>query len=498
MVCFVVANPLDLRIFEVFVSGPFSSWTHVSLKKHVVFLHGYKHGPSCSKKSAVFPRHLGSPDRTMVSMACTTKAPGAAFLQVKTNSSQANFSNSAAGHDKNWKGWRLLNFTRKMPIVMVGWDKLWGELTWKFFLEKYIASFESYTRNKLTVDTTPPIWLMNQQNRKLTQLGIQTNKSRCLMQKMLSKSCIKGKRLSSKIFSQKLRLLRDCFKQKKWQQQMFFSTEKKVRIYFGILLGGLFCFSVWLVFVCVCYWFSILVLIFSLFSIGFPCFWIFHCFSCVFLTLPLFSIRVSLVALVFPLVLLCFPYVFIGFLVFSWFLCVFISVFLHVFLLLVFSTGFWFYCIFLTAILFLLWICFICFPLSLVVFHIPEFLFFPPSVFVHCPHSFLLQHMVAAGCCCWWWWWLLLLSWSFLWADSRCVCQWCCCLAVATWTSSGAPIIKKSGRGARAGGAGGGRSAFPRNAFQVARCCLCAFAFVVFVHWSNVTTKNVVVTNSRL
>ena len=31
-----------------------------------------------------------------------------------------------------------------------------------------------------------------------------------------------------------------------------------------------------------------------------------------------------------------------------------------------------------------------CFPLSLVVLHISDF--FPPLVFVHCPHSCLLQH----------------------------------------------------------------------------------------------------------
>ena len=65
-------------------------------------------------------------------------------------------------------------------------------------------------------------------------------------------------------------------------------------------------------------------------------------------------------------------------------------------------------------------------------------------------------------CCCWWrWWWWWLLSWSFLWADSHCACQWCCCPIVA------GPTIKKK----RVAGAGGGRSASPRNAFHVAHCC---------------------------
>ena len=143
------------------------------------------------------------------------------------------------------------------------------------------------------------------------------------------------------------------------------------------------------------------------FSIGFPSFSsLFLCFPLVFVGVPCFSI-------VFPAcssLCLCFSfgfrwlslflsigfassYVFIGFLVFSWFLCVFILVFLHVFLFLMFSTGFWFYCIFLSVLLFLPWICFIWFHLSLVVLHIPDFLFLPPLVFVHCPHSFLLQHI---------------------------------------------------------------------------------------------------------
>ena len=40
--------------------------------------------------------------------------------------------------------------------------------------------------------------------------------------------------------------------------------------------------------------------------------------------------------------------------------------------------------------------------------------------------------------------------------------------------AAGGQPLKKAG-----GGAGGGRSASPRNAFHVARRCLCAFASVV-------------------
>ena len=44
----------------------------------------------------------------------------------------------------------------------------------------------------------------------------------------------------------------------------------------------------------------------------------------------------------------------------------------------------------------------------------------------------------------------------------------------------------------RVGGAGGGRSASPRNAFHVVRRCLCALASVV-VDWHNVIVEKTVV-----
>ena len=81
------------------------------------------------------------------------------------------------------------------------------------------------------------------------------------------------------------------------------------------------------------------------------------------------------------------------------------------------------YCIFLIVLLFFSWICFIGFPVSLVFY---GFLtsscilwFFPALVFVHCPHSFLLQLMWlvlvvvvgGGGCCCFG------AFMYFLWAD---------------------------------------------------------------------------------
>ena len=80
-----------------------------------------------------------------------------------------------------------------------------------------------------------------------------------------------------------------------------------------------------------------------------------------------------------------------------------------------FSIGFLvLYCILLTVVLFLPWMCFIGFPVSLVVLHLPVYcVFFRALVFVHCPHSFLLQLIGLAlvvvavvvgggggGCCC--------------------------------------------------------------------------------------------------
>ena len=87
------------------------------------------------------------------------------------------------------------------------------------------------------------------------------------------------------------------------------------------------------------------------------------------------------------------------------------------------------YCIFLIVLLFLPWICFIGFPVSLVFFTSPCILwFFPALVFVHCPHSFLLQLIClvlvvvvvvggggggggGGGCCCFG------TFMYFLWAD---------------------------------------------------------------------------------
>ena len=87
------------------------------------------------------------------------------------------------------------------------------------------------------------------------------------------------------------------------------------------------------------------------------------------------------------------------------------------------------YCMFLIVLLFLPWICLIGFPVSLVFLHLPVYyVFFPALVFVHCPHSFLLQLIClvlvvvvvvggggggggGGGCCCFG------TFMYFLWAD---------------------------------------------------------------------------------
>ena len=282
-----------------------------------------------------------------------------------------------------------------------------------------------------------------------------------------------------------------------------------------------FCFfSVWLAFPCVFHWFSFIFLTcpcfpsvfrgfhcfsigftsFSsfvlLFSIGFPWFslFFFHCFACIFLTFPWFSIWFSLVVFVLPLVLLrfvTFSLVLLHFhnfsvlFNFSCFSCFPASCVFH-----------WFFA------LSSLFCCFYLGCVSLVfLFHWLSYIFlyivvFPALVFVHCPHAFLLQLIwlvlvqlllflvvvvVAA----------LVLSCTFcgLTAESPYdyACQWCCCLAVATWSNSRGPTIKKGGWGARGEGLPS-----PRNAFHAARRCLCAFASVV-LDWHNVIVEKKVV-----
>ena len=177
-----------------------------------------------------------------------------------------------------------------------------------------------------------------------------------------------------------------------------FKVVKGLGFYF--FFGMFFCFSVWLAFPCVFHCFSFIFLTCPLFSVGFPWFslffhWFyfissfFRCFPLVFLGFPcffpLFCLHFPHFPLVFHLVFvscLCssigfasFRYVFIGFIAFSSFLCAFLTlVFFHVFLLLVFSIGFLvLYCILLTVLLFLPWMCFIGFPVSLVVLHLPVY-----------------------------------------------------------------------------------------------------------------------------
>ena len=153
------------------------------------------------------------------------------------------------------------------------------------------------------------------------------------------------------------------------------------------------------------------------------------------------------------------------------------------------------YCIFLIVLLFLPWICLIGFPVSLVFLHLPVYCGF----FLH----WFLFIVLTLFCCNLYAWCLLLLLLLLLLVVVvvvvvavlvlSCIfcglkaenhydyaCQWCCCLAVAAWSSSRGPTIKKR----RVGGAGGGRSASPRNAFHVARRCLRAF-----VDWHNVVVE---------
>ena len=155
------------------------------------------------------------------------------------------------------------------------------------------------------------------------------------------------------------------------------------------------------------------------------------------------------------------------------------------------------YCIFLIVLLLLPWICFIGFPVSLVFLHLPVYYGF----FLH----WFLFIVLTLFCCNLCGWCLLLLvvvvvvavlvlSCIFcgLTAESHCdyACQWCCCLAVATWSSSRGPTIKKR----RVGGAGGGRSASPamRSMLRVVVCVrllidtmlsLKKTSFVAFVAW---------------
>ena len=171
-------------------------------------------------------------------------------------------------------------------------------------------------------------------------------------------------------------------------------------------------FSVWLAFPCIFHWFSFIFLTFPLFSTSF-------CWFSFFLQLffPHFPSFSSLC--------LCFPS---GFrwlsLSFHWFCFVFL---IHVFIcFLVFAISLCFYfscpscfpvsCVAQASFGFTAFSSlFFCFylgyasfvsPFSLVVLPVPEFLFFPPLVFVRCPHFFLLQHIlllllvVGGGCCC--------------------------------------------------------------------------------------------------
>ena len=200
---------------------------------------------------------------------------------------------------------------------------------------------------------------------------------------------------------------------------------------------------------------------------------------------------------------LCFPLVFLHFphfsFVFPWFRCFSLS-FLHfphfafvfhpVFVgWPCFSIGFasfslrvhWFSCIFLISLCFYLDFP-SCFPVSCV-FH--GFLGFTASssLFFCCTLDMLHLFPLVTGCLTYSWI-LVVSSIGFCSLCSVFPVEWCCCLTVAKWMSSGGPTIKKK----RVGGAGGGAasSASPGNAFHVAHCCLCALAFVVFVDWSNV------------
>ena len=206
---------------------------------------------------------------------------------------------------------------------------------------------------------------------------------------------------------------------------------------FFVFFWDFFCFPVWLAFPCVFHWFSFIFLTCPLFSIDFPCFsLVFHWFYFNFLIFPLFSIGFpwfSLVFLVFPLFclhFLTFPLFCFVSLRFHWFDCIFIislrfftSIFFHVFLLLVFSMFFWFYTAFSS-----LFCCFYLGYVSLVfLFHWFSYIFLYIMVFscigifVHCPHSFLLQLMWlvlvvvvvggGGGCCCFG------AFMYFLWAD---------------------------------------------------------------------------------
>ena len=85
--------------------------------------------------------------------------------------------------------------------------------------------------------------------------------------------------------------------------------------FFLFFFGIFFCFPFWLAFPCVFHWFSFIFLTCPLFSIDFPCFSLaFHWFYFNFLIFPLFSIGFpwfSLVFLGFPcfsIVLLAFPH----------------------------------------------------------------------------------------------------------------------------------------------------------------------------------------------
>ena len=70
--------------------------------------------------------------------------------------------------------------------------------------------------------------------------------------------------------------------------------------FFLFFFGNFFCFPVWLAFPCVFHWFSFIFLTCPLFSIDFPCFsLVFHWFYFNFLIFPLFSIGFPWFSLVF-------------------------------------------------------------------------------------------------------------------------------------------------------------------------------------------------------
>ena len=164
---------------------------------------------------------------------------------------------------------------------------------------------------------------------------------------------------------------------------------------------------------------SLVFIVFPLVLLHFPNFSVvFHRFSLVFQVFPLFCLH-----------FLNFPSFCFVSLRLHWFDCIFIIslyvytlVFFHVFLLLVFSIVFLvLYCIFLIVLLFLPWICFIGFPVSLVFLHLPVYYGF--SCIGFCSLSSLFSvatYMLGACCCCcccccwwWWWWWWWLLFWYF-------------------------------------------------------------------------------------